>query len=45
MHAAVGPGETRTLTIRPERLGHYAYASDTPEDRALGMSGTMTIFI
>jgi len=41
----VGPGETRTLTIRPERLGHYAYASDTPEDRALGMSGTMTIFI
>lgn len=43
---AVEPGETRTITIpSPRRLGHYTYYSDTPEDRALGMTGTMTIFI
>lgn len=40
------PGETKTITIpSPRRLGHYTYYSDTPEDRALGMTGTMTIFI
>jgi hypothetical protein len=40
------PGETKTTTIpSPRRLGHYTYYSDTPEDRALGMTGTMTIFI
>ena len=41
----VAPGETTTLTIDPRRLGEYTYYSDTPEDRALGMRGTMTIFI
>jgi plastocyanin len=42
----VAPGATKTLTIpSPRRLGHYAYTSETPEDRALGMVGTMTIFI
>jgi len=42
----VDPGQTTTFTIlSPRRLGHYTYASDTPEDRALGMTGTMTIFI
>ena len=42
----VGPGETATFIIEsPNRLGHYAYFSNTPEDRALGMVGTMTIFI
>ena len=41
----VAPGETTTLTIRPLRLGYFTYYSDTPEDRALGMIGTMTIFI
>src|SRR4051794_14260387 len=40
------PGETKTVTIpSPRRLGHYTYYSDTPEDRALGMIGTITIFI
>jgi hypothetical protein len=40
------PGETKTITIpSPRRLGHYTYYSDTPEDRALGMTGTMAIFI
>jgi hypothetical protein len=43
---ALEPGETKTITIpSPRRLGHYTYYSDTPEDRALGMTGTMTIFI
>lgn len=43
---AVAPGQTETLTIpSPQRLGHYTYYSDTPEDRALGMTGTMTVFI
>ena len=43
---SVEPGETRMITIpTPRRLGHYTYYSDTPEDRALGMTGTMTIFI
>jgi len=43
---SVEPGETRSITIpSPRRLGHYTYYSDTPEDRALGMTGTMTIFI
>ena len=43
---SVEPGETKTITIpSPRRLGHYTYYSDTPEDRALGMTGTMTIFI
>jgi hypothetical protein len=42
----VDPGQTKTLTIpSPRRLKHYIYYSDTPEDRALGMTGTMTIFI
>jgi hypothetical protein len=42
----VAPGETTTLTVAsPRRLGRYTYYSDTPEDRALGMTGTMTIFI
>jgi len=43
---AVAPGETKTITIpSPRRLAHYIYYSNTPEDRALGMSGIMTIFI
>lgn len=43
---SVAPGETRTFTIpSPRRLGHYTYYSDTPEDKALGMTGTMAIFI
>ncbi len=43
---SVAPGEARTFTIpSPRRLGHYTYYSDTPEDKALGMIGTMTIFI
>lgn len=42
----VQPGETKSLTIpTPPRLKRYVYYSDTPEDRALGMSGIMTIFI
>jgi Cupredoxin-like domain len=41
----VPPGETKTVTVRPPRLAHYTYYSNTPEDRALGMKGTMTIFI
>jgi hypothetical protein len=42
----VPPGETRMLTIpSPTRLGQYTYYSDTPEDRALGMTGIMTVFI
>lgn len=42
----VAPGETKTFTIpSPRRLGEYTYYSNTPEDRALGMTGTMTIFI
>jgi plastocyanin len=41
----VALGETTTLTIRPLRLGYFTYVSDTPADRALGMQGTMTIFI
>lgn len=42
----VEPGETKTITIpSPRRLGEYTYYSNTPEDRALGMTGTMTIFI
>ncbi len=42
----VAPGTTTTFTIEsPNRLGHYLYYSNTPEDRALGMVGTMTIFI
>ena len=42
----VAPGQTVTVTIEaPPRLGHYTYYSDTPEDQALGMTGTMTIFI
>ena len=46
VHVDVGPGETTTLTIKsPRRLGHYTYYSDTPTDRILGMTGTMTIFI
>ncbi len=46
VNVAVEPGETKTFTIpSPRRLGHYTYYSDTPEDRALGMTGTMTIFI
>jgi hypothetical protein len=43
---AVAPGETKTLTIpSPPRLKQYFYYSATPEDRALGMKGIMTIFI
>ena len=43
---ALEPGETKTITIpSPRHLGHYTYYSDTPEDRALGMTGIMTIFI
>jgi hypothetical protein len=43
---ALEPGETKMITIpSPRRLGHYTYYSDTPEDRTLGMTGTMTIFI
>jgi len=43
---ALEPGETKTITVQsPRRLGHYTYYSNTPEDRALGMTGTMTIFI
>jgi hypothetical protein len=43
---AVAPGETTTFTIpSPPRLKRYIYYSDTPEDRALGMTGIMTIFI
>ncbi len=42
----VAPGQTKSFTIEsPNRLGHYLYYSNTPEDRALGMVGTMTIFI
>jgi hypothetical protein len=42
----VEPGQTTTFSIpSPTRLGHYTYYSDTPEDRALGMTGTMTVFI
>lgn len=42
----VAPGETTRLTVAsPPRLGSYIYYSDTAEDRALGMTGTMTIFI
>jgi plastocyanin len=42
----VEPGETTTFTIpSPRRLGAYTYYSNTPDDRALGMTGTMTIFI
>lgn len=43
---ALAPGETKTFTIpTPPRLKRYIYYSDTPEDRALGMTGIMTIFI
>jgi hypothetical protein len=46
VHVDVAAGETTTLTIpSPRRLGQYVYYSDTPEDRALGMTGIMTIFI
>lgn len=42
----VAPGQTVTVTMQaPPRLGHYTYSSTTPEDRTLGMMGTMTIFI
>jgi hypothetical protein len=41
----VPPGETKMVTIRPTRLAHYTYYSNTPEDRALGMKGIMNIFI
>lgn len=43
---AVAPGETKTLTIpSPPQLKRYVYYSTTPIDRALGMTGIMTIFI
>lgn len=46
IEVAVGPGQTTTFTIEsPNRLGHYTYYSNTPEDRAMGMAGTMSIFI
>jgi Cupredoxin-like domain len=45
VNVPVQPGETKVITIRPHRLGHYIYYSDTPEDRALGMKGIMSIFI
>ena len=35
----------RSNNASPRRLAHYIYYSNTPEDRALGMSGIMTIFI
>jgi hypothetical protein len=41
----VPPGATKMVTIRPTRLAHYTYYSNTPEDRALGMKGIMNIFI
>ena len=43
--ADVAPGEATTVTFRPLRLGYFTYYSDVPADRALGMRGTMTIFI
>ncbi|MFL5758870.1 MAG: cupredoxin domain-containing protein [Thermomicrobiales bacterium] len=42
---SLNPGETKSVTIRPPRLAHYTYYSATPEDRARGMQGIMTIFI
>jgi hypothetical protein len=42
----VQPGETKMVTIvKPPRLGQFIYYSNTPEDKALGMKGIMTIFI
>ena len=42
----VQPGETTTFTLEsPPRLKQYIYYSNTPEDKALGMQGIMTIFI
>jgi hypothetical protein len=39
-------GETTTFTLEsPPRLKQYIYYSNTPEDKALGMMGIMTIFI
>jgi Cupredoxin-like domain len=45
VHVSVAPGEMKVITIRPLRLGQFFYYSDTPEDRALGMKGIMSIFI
>jgi hypothetical protein len=45
VHVPVPPGETKVITIHPLRLGQFIYYSDTPEDRALGMKGIMSIFI
>jgi hypothetical protein len=43
---SVAPGETKVITLEsPPRLGQYIYYSNTPEDKALGMMGIMTIFI
>ena len=42
---AVAPGETTTVTIPSPPLGEYDYVSTAPCDEAIGMSGTMTIFI
>jgi hypothetical protein len=42
----VQPGERTTFTLEsPPRLKQYVYYSNTPEDKALGMMGIMTIFI
>jgi Cupredoxin-like domain len=42
----VQPGERTTFTLEsPPRLKQYIYYSNTPEDKALGMKGTMTIFM
>ncbi|HEU0116532.1 MAG TPA: cupredoxin domain-containing protein [Thermomicrobiales bacterium] len=41
----VPPGQTRVVTIPTPPLGEYQYLSRAPCDAAIGMTGTMVVFI
>jgi plastocyanin len=43
--AHLAPGETKTVHLNGVVIGEYTYYSDLPADKAMGMSGHLSIFI